>query len=475
MGKKIISFLALIITDMAVIFLCFALSYLIRSKIFPHLFVELKAIRLLPLSIFIDHYYFAILWIVIFAYEKLYTKRIPFWEEVRVLWKNSSISFLLIMAAIFISRRQIQFSRIVIVLAWLLSLFLFPLFRFFIKNLLVDVKAWRKNMIILGVNDTGYAVLKNIRKNRTLGYNIVGFLDDRPAKIGRKFHGVEIIGTIADLENVIKAGNSKDIIIALPDWSREKLAGLLQICEGASESIWLIPQMGDIITTAIEIETLGQILALSIKKNLEKPWNVTVKNTFDKIVTLILIIVLLPAYLIISVAIKSDSKGPIFFGQKRLGRRKKEFLVLKFRSMYVDGDSRVLKYLMDHPAAREEWEKYRKLKSYDPRVTRVGKIIRKYSLDELPQLFNVISGKMSLVGPRPYLTEELIGKESFMNRIAKAKPGITGLWQVSGRSELLFEERIALDDYYVRNWTLWFDIVILFKSLKVLFSGAGAY
>ncbi len=475
MSRKIFSFLALVISDIAVVFLSFTLAYFLRDKIFPYLFVELKAIRLLPFSIFIDHYYFAVLWIAIFTYEKLYTRRLPFWEETWILWKSSSISFLLIMVSIFISRNQIQFSRIIIVVAWFLALFLFPLFRFFVKKLLIDINVWRKNLIILGANETGYLVLKNIRKNETLGYHIVGFLDDHPEKVGQKFHGVDIIGTIADLENVVKVGNSKDIIIALPDWSRERLVGLLQICESASESLWLIPRTGDIITTAMEKETLGEILALNIKKNLEKPWNVLVKNVFDKVVTLILIVPFLPILVLIAAAIKRGSEGPVFFGQKRLGKGKKEFLLLKFRSMYVDGDSRLQEYLEGHPTAREEWEKYKKLKSYDPRVTGVGRVIRKYSLDELPQFFNIISGKMSLVGPRPYLSEELAGKESFVNRIAKVRPGITGLWQVSGRSELFFEERIALDDYYVRNWTLWLDLVILFRSIKVLFSGKGAY
>jgi Undecaprenyl-phosphate galactose phosphotransferase WbaP len=476
LSKKIFSFLALIISDLAVVFLSFGLSYLIRSLFFPHFLADLKAIRqLLPFSIFIDHYYFAFVWIAIFAYEKLYTKRLPFWEEVWILWKASSISFLLIMVAIFISRRQIQFSRIIIVLAWFLTLFLFPLFRYFVKKLLIHIHVWRKNLIILGANETGSLVLKNIRKNDTLGYHIVGFLDDGPDRIGQKFHGLDIIGTIADLEKVIKVGNSKDIIIALPDYSREKLVELLQICERSSESLWLIPRTGDIITTAMEKETLGEILALNIKKNLEKPWNVLVKNVFDKTVTLILLIFSLPLFLIIAAALKRDSKGPVFFGQKRLGLGKKEFLLLKFRSMYEDADSRLGGYLKNNPTAREEWEKYKKLKSYDPRVTRVGRIIRKSSLDELPQLFNIISGKMSLVGPRPYLADELVGKESFVDRLAKAKPGITGLWQVSGRSELSFDERIALDDYYVRNWTLWLDLVILFRSIKVLFSGKGAY
>jgi undecaprenyl-phosphate galactose phosphotransferase len=163
------------------------------------------------------------------------------------------------------------------------------------------------------------------------------------------------------------------------------------------------------------------------------------------------------------------------FKQQRVGEKKSLFTLFKFRSMYVDGNSRLQQYLSDSPIAQEEWKKYKKLKSYDPRVTRVGRIIRKYSLDEIPQLFNIVLGKMSLVGPRPYLIEELKGKAAFTGRIAKVKPGITGLWQVSGRSEVFFEERIGLDDYYIRNWTLWLDIVILLRSLKALFSGEGAY
>jgi Undecaprenyl-phosphate galactose phosphotransferase WbaP len=475
MGKKVLSFLTLFISDMAVIVLSFLLAYSIRSEVLPHLFLKFKALPLLPFSNFLNHYYFVTVWIIVFAYEKLYTKRLPFWEEVRILFKSTSISFLLIMVMIFVSRRQIQFSRTIIILAWLLSLFMFPFFRFFIKNLLAKLNIWRKKLIILGANETGYLVLKNIKKNKTMGYRIAGFIDDHPEKIGKKFHGVEVIGATTDLEKIVRTSNSKDIIIALSDLPREKFLRLLQTCEEASESTLIIPQIGDLITTAMEMEPLGQILALNIKKNLEKPWNFLIKNTFDKIATLISVGVILPVLFVISAAIKLDSKGPLLFRQKRLGSGKKEFTLFKFRSMYMDGNSKLRKYLTDNPAAREEWEKYKKLKKYDPRVTTVGRIIRKYSFDELPQLFNVILGKMSLVGPRPYLAEELKGREPFKHRIAKVKPGITGLWQVSGRSDLTFEERIALDDYYIRNWTLWLDIVILLKSLKVFFSGEGAY
>jgi undecaprenyl-phosphate galactose phosphotransferase len=143
--------------------------------------------------------------------------------------------------------------------------------------------------------------------------------------------------------------------------------------------------------------------------------------------------------------------------------------------MHLNSDNKLTEYLENHTEAKHDWEKYKKLKNHDPRVTRVGKFIRKYSLDELPQLINVLSGKMSLVGPRPYLAEELEGKDAFIDMIIRVKPGITGLWQISGRSELPFVERNSLDEYYIRNWSLWLDITILLKSIKVLFSRRGAY
>jgi Undecaprenyl-phosphate galactose phosphotransferase WbaP len=239
--------------------------------------------------------------------------------------------------------------------------------------------------------------------------------------------------------------------------------------------MWLIPRSGDFITEGVEIEVIGHVLTLYIKKNLAKPWNILIKNLFDKVLTLIITIFCLPLFALISLAIKLDSKGPVIFTQKRIGQKKKMFDVYKFRSMYIDSDEELAEYLEKNPEAKEEWIKFKKLKNGDPRVTKVGRIIRKYSLDELPQLFNVLFGNMSLVGPRPYLLEELAGKESFIEMVVRVKPGITGLWQISGRSEVPFEERNALDEYYIRNWSIWMDITILLKSIKVLLSRKGAY
>lgn len=149
--------------------------------------------------------------------------------------------------------------------------------------------------------------------------------------------------------------------------------------------------------------------------------------------------------------------------------------MIKFRSMYVDGDSRLEQHLEENPEARVEWEQYKKLRKYDPRVTKVGRFLRRFSLDELPQFINVLKGDMSLVGPRPYIMEELKKVESAKAILLQVKPGITGMWQVSGRSLLPFSERLSLDEYYLRNWTFWQDIVILVKTIKVFVSGVGAY
>jgi len=475
MKKKLISFFLLIISDLIVIFFSFFLAHLIRSEILPQLIDKFRRPVPIPLSIFLNQFYMALVWIAVFAYEKLYTKRFSFWEEVKVLIKSTTLSSSLIIILIYITKTQLQFSRPIVILAWLFSLVLFPLFRYLTKILLINANLWKKKLIILGVQQTSLLVLKSIIRNKTMGYEVLGFLDSDPKKIGKKFSGVKVLGPISDLENITKIYQSKDIMIATPHLPRKELRKLLSTCENISESMWLIPRSGDFITEGVEIEVLGEVLTLYIKKNLAKPWNLLVKTIFDYFLALISIILLLPIFVFVAIAIKLDSKGPVIFVQKRLGQGKKIFNLFKFRSMYNNCDKKLFNFLNEHPEARDEWKKYKKLKNHDPRVTRVGKFIRRFSLDELPQVFNIITGKMNLVGPRPYLSEELKGKVAFKNTIAKVKPGITGLWQISGRSELPFNKRIALDEYYIRNWSLWLDIIILIKSIKVLFSSKGAY
>ncbi|MFQ6083213.1 MAG: undecaprenyl-phosphate galactose phosphotransferase WbaP [Candidatus Aminicenantia bacterium] len=474
MTKKTISFLVLIISDISAILLCFFFAYLIRSEILPYIYHGFQK-KPIPLSAHLDYFYMVIIWILIFAYEKLYTKRFTFWDEAKVLLKSTTIAFFLIMSITFIARKSLQFSRAIIILAWLISLILFPIFRSLIKKILIKLNLWKKKIIILGAAKTGKLILEGIRDNKIMGYEIAGFLDDDPQKIGKKIKNTEVLGKTSELEELSTKLGFQDVIIAMPSIQKEKLIKILERCEKVAETIRIVPDTVGLITVGVEIENLGEALTLSIRQNLTKPWNIFIKNFFEFLLTLIITILLLPILLIIALAIKIDSRGSIIFTQERLGKGNKTFKFYKFRSMYKDEDLKLNEYLEKNPATKKEWNKYQKLKSFDPRVTRVGKFLRKYSLDELPQLFNVLKGEMSLVGPRPYLLREMkiIGQRHRM--ISKVKPGITGLWQVSGRNILPFKERLSLDEYYIRNWSLWLDIVILLKTIKALAKREGAY
>jgi Undecaprenyl-phosphate galactose phosphotransferase WbaP len=474
MKKRIVAFITLIFSDVITIFICFLLAYLIRIEFLPSLFNRFEETIIFTIPNYLNYSYLALVWPVIFFYKNLYTKRFFFWEEVKVLLKGTTLSSALVLILILISKRKIPFSIALVILLWISSLFLFPLFRLFTKNLLMRMSIWKKKLIILGTNETSFSLFKGIIQNRTLGYEILGFLEDTPQN-SKEFHGAEILGAVSEFENLVKTHDSKDIMIAMPDFPKEKLNQLIMKCEGRCESLWIVPRIGDILTTGVELESIGRVLGLRTKKNLEKPWNKLFKIIFDMCLSFLLIFLLLPFFVIIGVAVKLDSKGSILYIQKRLGKKKRLFNLYKFRSMYTDSEEKLGDYIKDHPAAKEEWEKFKKLKNFDPRVTRVGEFIRKYSLDELPQLYNVIQGKMSIVGPRPYLAEEIDGEDTFKLVVTKVRPGITGLWQISGRSDLFFEERLELDEYYIRNWDVWLDITILFKSIKVWLSKKGAY
>jgi len=475
MRKKIISFFALVITDIIVVLLSFYLANLIRGEILVLVFKRYRSIGMFPFSTYLSYCFMVLVWILVFSYEKLYTKRFPFWEEVKTLIKSATFSSAFIMIAIFLAKAEVNFSRTTVVLAWVLSLFLFPLFRFIVKTSLIRFNLWKKKLIMVGVHETSLQVIRNIKKNRTMGYEVTALIEDSPELIGKTFAGIRVLGPLSKIAEISKTYQSKDIMVATPHKSRKEFKKILSLCEQNCESMWIIPRSGDFITEGVNIEVIGDIFTLYLKRNLVKPWNLLLKNFFEILFALFLVVLTMPIFLVTALMIKLDTKGNIFFVQERIGKDKKLFHLYKFRSMYNDNETRLIKYLESDEKARGEWEKYKKLKNYDPRITRVGRLIRKFSLDELPQLFNVLKGNMSIVGPRPYLPEEVKDSDQSLSTITRVKPGLTGLWQVSGRSNLPFDERLRIDEYYIRNWSVWMDIVILLKSLRILFSQKGAF
>lgn len=215
----------------------------------------------------------------------------------------------------------------------------------------------------------------------------------------------------------------------------------------------------------------------SIENNLDiKPVSGKfIKRAFDIVLSMLILPFILPLIAIISFLIKLDSSGDSVFVQERLGENFSRFNFYKFRTMYTNSDYVFQEYLNNNPEAAEEWNKYKKLRSYDPRITKVGNFLRKTSLDELPQIFNIIKGDMSFIGPRPYLPKEEKDMMPYVSDILSVKPGLTGLWQVSGRNKLKFEERVKLDSFYASNNSFYLDMVILFKTIKVVLLREGAF
>lgn len=474
MKKKVITLVGLVVSDCLAVFLSVYLAFLIRADFMP-LFFPSMHIRPVLLSAYVSRAYMIIVWLAVFSQEKLYTKRHAFWEETRFLIKGSTISFSLIMVAVFVTKEFFPISRAIILFAWFLSLPILALSRYLTKTLLIRSGLWRKKVVIIGSTEGASALISAIRQNPTMGYDIVGCLAEERWKIGTAIAGVPILGHYDDIEDWKEKTGFEDIIVTFPDIPRDQLIGLLKRWDEVSDTIRYIPQTGDLITTGIEIENIGRVLALAVRKNLHKPWNIFVKGVFEFVLAVVMLAAASPLFAVIALAIKLDSRGPVFFRQERFGKRGQVIKVIKFRSMRPDADARLQEYFNAHPEARYEWVRFKKIKNHDPRVTRVGRVLRRFSLDELPQLWNVLRRDMSMVGPRPYIQEELDQVKQIKSILLQVKPGITGLWQTSGRSLVPFRERLSLDEYYIRNWSLWRDLVILARTVKVMVTGRGAF
>lgn len=464
-------------SDIIALFFAFIISYILRDRILPRISSLFDRQPALPLSTQLESGFLlgALIVILVFAFEKLYIKRFTFWEEVRHVFRGITLSFVLLMMIVFISRGYEQYSRTVLVMTWLLGLLFFPVFRLAVKKFLVRFNLWKKKVFIIGNNDIGQFVAREIVNNQVLGYEVAGFITDDKKLVGSSIGKYKVVGEISDFENLSRRYGVRDIIVALSNISQDKLFKILTQFENWAETVRIIPRLGNVFTMGVETESFGDVLSLSVARNLTKPWNKLVKSIFEFFMVLILTLIFFPLFIIITLSIKFGSQGPIFFTQDRMGKGNKIFKCFKFRSMYVDSDKRLKNYLQKNSEALKEWEKYRKLKEDDPRVTRIGKIIRKFSLDELPQIINFFKREMNLVGPRPYMPAEKDLMGNSYKVISRVKPGISGLWQVRGRNILPFKERLILDEYYIRNWSLWMDIIILIKTIKVFITREGAF
>jgi undecaprenyl-phosphate galactose phosphotransferase len=460
-AKDTISVLVIILVDMLSLYLAIFLA----SKVREHLpdFIDIREFNFIFKD---ENYYIYILFIfiIIFFYEKLYTIRLTFWDETRKLFKAITLGIIFTLALVTLDRVDEDISRLTLLFIYLFALFIFPIFRYRAKKILYNSSIYSKDLVIVSNNRVeAKEIADALRAEFNLGYRVVKLV------LFKKIISKREIEIVSKLQNIYGT-----VIVCEDNRVREKSINQLQ---EYVEKIFFLPSLKNVAFLNSKIEYLfdSQIFIVTLENNLKKFHNKFIKNLFDKLLAILLLPLLLPVVVIVAIIIKITTKSSAFFIQKRLGEANYDFNCIKFQTMYPDGDKMLENFFRDNPIENEHWKMYKKIKGVDPRVTKIGRFLRKTSLDELPQIFNVLIGNMSFVGPRPYLEHEIPDMRGKKDTILIAKPGITGMWQVMGRNDLSFEKRVELDEWYVRNWSLWFDIVLLFKTIKVVLGRNGAY
>jgi undecaprenyl-phosphate galactose phosphotransferase len=461
--RKIISILALLAADIVSLILAFHLAYFIRVEIVQELF-NVSNPWFFPIEHFYRMYYLLLVFILIFSYEKLYAyhRRYNFSEEFVFIARGLFMSVVLIALLVYLSRTFEIFTRTIPILMMFIAVIIVPLFRLIVKRLLMALGCYTKHTSVIGKPGETAQVIPTLKKLETIGYKITNVID---------------LDTDPDKETITNEHLKKvdTVIIVSKGIEKERLNGLINRWENHVKEIKIVSDSSYLKTIGVETEYVEELLVMRMANNLLSPFNRFLKRVFDLAVSFTATILLLPLFLVIAVIIKIDSRGPVLFIQERYKKEGKKFKLLKFRTMYVDADARLKEHLHQHPELQEEWDQYKKLKTFDPRVTRVGKFLRRFSLDEAPQILNVLKGHMSIVGPRPYLPREKQEIQQSAAIIFRVKSGLTGLWQIKGRNELNFDTRLKLDEFYVRNWSFLLDITIILKTFGAVLKGKGAY
>ncbi len=363
-------------------------------------------------------------------------------------------------------------SRGVLLATLVFALILPPLAESLARKALVARKRWGIPVVVLGAGSTGRLVVRTLLAEPQLGLVPIAFLDNRPEAWNQAIEKVRVegpLGLAQDFERRAEAA-----IVALADLEKDDVAGLLQ--ELNFPRVIVIPQFTAVASLWVTARDLGGCLGLEIKKNLLMPRNLALKRIMDRLIAMPLFLISIPVLAIAAVWIKLVSRGPAFHCQMREGIDGQRIAVWKLRTMQVDGERLLEPWFREHPEDRVEWSRHFKLR-HDPRVLPwIGKLLRRSSLDELPQLWSVLKGEMSLVGPRPFPDYHLDQfPEEFRALRMRVLPGLTGMWQVSARSDGDVEVQEALDTYYIRNWSPWLDLYILARTVAAVVRGRGAY
>jgi Undecaprenyl-phosphate galactose phosphotransferase WbaP len=460
---------ALMLTDLFSLLMSCVLadfaSYLLKSQ---RIQIEIQA--------FIP-YFIALL--LVYFLVGLYSPGVSPVNELRRLFISTTIVFGFFLALFFWLGTG-DAPRYLLMGTWLIAIFTLPIMRSGIRKLLSVFHLWGEPVAIIGFGQLGYKLVTYLLANPMLGFTPYLVIDRRKSsRVDTREIPKEIL--VKSIDDINEGGDDymRDVHTAIlvtseiPGEFYESITDIRTLKFSRLIVVSIVDQTSNLWMQPYDI---GGIIGLEVGLNLISNWQQAIKRVVDLVLILISLPVSLPIFLIIGTLVAIDSRGPIFYSNYLIGKKGKLFRMWKFRTMHPNADKILPVYLEQNPELHEEWIANHKLKN-DPRITRVGRILRKFSLDELPQIWNVVMGEMSLVGPRPISIMErdmnYFGK--CFNLYIQVRPGITGLWQVSGRSDTSYVERVRIDEYYVRNWSVWLDVIILARTPVAVAIGKGAY
>ncbi|MGD1996120.1 MAG: sugar transferase [Anaerolineae bacterium] len=386
---------------------------------------------------------------------------------------NATTKMTVLMLALTFVFRPLVYSRVMLIEVGIITMLLLGLVR--ITESVVMARLRSKGIgvirvIIVGAGEVGRTVMRNIVARPELGYQVIGFVDDNPVKGQTDIGPFKALGPLDNLSSAIELEQADEVIITLPWMYQRKIMGIVRECARREARARIVPDLFQMSLSRVDVETLGGVPIIGVRGVSIGRGALMLKRAMDVVGALTGLILGVPLFSLIALAIALDSPGPPLFRQTRMGLGGRLFEMYKFRSMY-EGAEMEQDELEDMNEADGPIFKIRE----DPRLTRVGRLLRRTSLDELPQLINVLRGEMSLVGPRPAIPSEVEDYKEWHKKRLEARPGMTGLWQVSGRSHLSFEEMTLLDIYYIEQWSPWLDFKILVRTIPRVIFGEGAY
>jgi Undecaprenyl-phosphate galactose phosphotransferase WbaP len=453
--------LALLLSDIVSLLLAYSIAVVLRIRLVGDL-TFLEFWNVIPILV---------LFLLVYAWHGLYPGvGLSPVHEMKQLVSATDIVFLLLIAITFWEQTSTMYSRFMLTAAWLIALVLVQVNRWLTRIIGRKLDFWGEPVAIVGTGPEGQHIEQFLKDHIRLGMRPVLTVDGYA-----EYEKTPLVN--------INRSHIRTLILVTPEMTTEMQKRLVndqrfgyyrRRGEKYIPQLILVSNLGWVGSIGILPIDLDGILGLEVRQNLLNKWPNILKRTIDLTLTIIFGILFAPFFLLIMALVFIDSPGEIFYRQERVGRGGKVFKMFKFRTMKADSEQVIKTILDSNPEMRSEWEAYQKLKN-DPRITRVGTFLRKFSLDELPQIINVIKGEMSLVGPRPYYPEQQKIYGEGIKLYNRVRPGMTGMWQIRGRNSTSFKERARLDEYYIRNWSVWLDIYILLRTGLVVVSREGAF